>query len=101
MFFDLIANRKDFLKLSDEQVNSALCSIFPERKLYSHSIDWRKSDEYILKARGTGGDVIVGWEREVEKHEPIRPLRCRSHQSILDHGSQKRKGNSGSSRDRK
>ena len=66
MFFDLIANRNDFLKLSDEQVNSVLCNIFPERKLYSHSADWRKSDEFILKARGTGGDVVIGWSEEVD-----------------------------------
>lgn len=60
--FDLIVDREELLKLSDEEINSSLCNIFPERKLFSHSIDWRKSENFILKSKGIHGDVIIGWE---------------------------------------
>ena len=31
-------------------------------KLFSMSIDWRRSAEYILKCKGADGDVIVMWD---------------------------------------
>ena len=35
---------------------------YEDRGLYSVSMDWHESDEFICKFRGTDGDVIVGWE---------------------------------------
>lgn len=104
MLFDVIANRSEFLKLSDPEVHETLSSMFPERNLYSHSIDWRKSEEFILKARGVREDVIVGWENITEGDETserIGPLRCRTLKSILGHESQKGARNQGPSRNRK
>lgn len=62
---DLMLKWKSLLKLTDREVLGVLRAVYPERKLYSISTDWRRDACYILKARGTGGDVIVGWERSV------------------------------------
>lgn len=35
---------------------------FPSYQLYGCSKDWYDSKQYICKARGTCGDIIVGWE---------------------------------------
>jgi len=51
--------------LDNKAMFDTLDSIYPERQLYSMSLDWRKDKQYILKARGVKGDVIVGWE-EIE-----------------------------------
>ena len=48
--------------LDNKAMFDTLDSIYPERELYSMSLDWRKDKQYILKARGVKGDVIVGWE---------------------------------------
>lgn len=64
---DKVANRKAWLQclagkgwdglLSELQV---LC---PDLELYSVSQDWAKSADYILKAKGARGDLIVEWLR--------------------------------------
>lgn len=35
---------------------------FPESDLYKVSQDWIDSPAYALKAKGTAGDVLIGWE---------------------------------------
>ena len=35
---------------------------YPEFELFGISVDWQKSREYIAKARGTGGDIVIYWE---------------------------------------
>jgi len=104
MLFDVIANRNEFLALSDPEVHETLSCMFPERKLYSQSIDWRKSEEYILKAKGSGGDVMVGWgnvTKENEESELIGSIRCVSLKSILDNRSRGGTQSQGSTRNRK
>jgi len=104
MLFDVIANRSEFLALSDPEVHETLSIMFPERRLYSHSIDWRKSEEYILKAKGGDGDIIVGWgsiTKEDETSELIGSLRCRTLKSILDNRSREGARNQVSARNRK
>lgn len=104
MLFDIIANRSEFLKLSDDEVHETLSTMFPDQKLYSHSIDWRKDEQYILKAKGGRGDVLVGWGNITEGDETselIGSLRCRTLKSILGHRSEKGKGNQGSAINRK
>ena len=104
MLYDVIANRSEFLKLSNEEVHKTLSSMFPEHKLYSHSIDWRNDERYILKAKGGRGDVIVGWGDITEgddNSESIGSLRCRTLKSILGHRPEKGKGNQRSSINRK
>ena len=34
---------------------------FPGRSLYSVSTDWHNDSQYLCKARGSKGDVIIGW----------------------------------------
>lgn len=58
---DLILDREELLAMSNKNILKALQDMYPARKLYSISTGWRESKEYILKARGTGGDLIVGW----------------------------------------
>lgn len=59
---DLIWNYEDTLKLSNDEVFERLSQTFPNYNLYDMSLGWRESSEYILKAKGACGDVIVGWE---------------------------------------
>lgn len=61
MFFDALLKREEIKEMKDKELNKLLNMLFPGRKLYSHSLDWRNSMEYILKAKGRYGDVIVGW----------------------------------------
>lgn len=56
-------NRNTFLKLTNEEIIELLNSI-TQLDLYSMSLDWRESDEYILKCKGVHGDVIVNWNKE-------------------------------------
>jgi len=59
--YDIIMLHKNIKVLSNQQIFNIIDMIYPDRKIYSLSIDWRKSKEFILKARGINGDVIVGW----------------------------------------
>ncbi len=47
--------------LSDDQILKTLKGLYPHLSLYSVSTGWRESKEYILKARGSDGDMIVSW----------------------------------------
>jgi len=53
-------NRNTLLKLSNDEIMELLNSI-TKFDLYSMSLDWRKSEEYILKCKGAEGDVLVYW----------------------------------------
>jgi len=35
---------------------------YPKNKLYAVSQDWYDDSRFICKARGTYGDIIIGWE---------------------------------------
>lgn len=58
---DILLKREELLTLTNSEVLASLQEKYLERKLYSISLDWRKDEKYILKARGTSGDLIVGW----------------------------------------
>lgn len=47
-------------EMSNEQIIHVFDCI-TKFDLYTCSLDWRDSKEYILKLRGTSGDVIVNW----------------------------------------
>lgn len=47
--------------LGPERLLKQLQEEFPERGLYRLSLDWMKSMSFVAKARGTHGDVIIGW----------------------------------------
>ncbi|WP_207649647.1 hypothetical protein, partial [Desulfosporosinus metallidurans] len=50
-----------------------LVTLYPYHGLYRMSVDWRKDKGYILKAKGTRGDVIVGWiENQTNEQEPLK-----------------------------
>jgi len=53
-------NRYTFLKLTNNEIMELLNSI-TKFDLYTMSLDWRKSAEYILKCKGAEGDVLVYW----------------------------------------
>jgi len=104
MFYDVIANRSEFLRLSDPEVYETLSNMFPDRNLYCHSQDWRDSDKYHLKAKGGRGDVLVGWgnvTKEDEESERTGSLRCITLESILGHQSKSGTRNQGPSGNRK
>lgn len=45
---------------------------FKEHDLYAVSQSWYESDEYICKARGERGDVIIGWEEKQQENEQTK-----------------------------
>lgn len=59
--YDLILDYEELLLMTDDNILKALQTLYPKRKLYSISLGWRQSKDYILKAKGTGGDVVIGW----------------------------------------
>lgn len=59
---DRLLNYEKLKKLSDEKIYAILCRLYPDLDLYCVSVDWRKNREYILKAKGGRGDVIIGWK---------------------------------------
>lgn len=59
--YDIVLVHERLSTMSDEDVFKILVTLFPDYGLYRMSVDWRKDKRYILKAKGTRGDVIVGW----------------------------------------
>lgn len=41
-----------------------LKSKHPEANLYSVSTDWLKDSNFLCKAKGTKGDILIHWNRE-------------------------------------
>lgn len=68
-FYDASADYNELKETANNEGHDLIMSVlndtFPERNLYSFSTGWELSDEYILKARGTNGDVIVGWSHRI------------------------------------
>lgn len=58
---DRLLNHENLKKLSNEKVFEVLCKLYPNHELFNISLGWRESKEYILKAKGGQGDVIIGW----------------------------------------
>jgi len=53
-------NRNAILKLTNDEIMELLNSI-TNFDLYTMSLDWRESVDYILKCKGAEGDVLVYW----------------------------------------
>lgn len=71
--YDLILVHENISAMSEDEVLRLLEGLFPEHGLYRMSVAWRKDKRYILKAKGTRGDVIVGWlENQTKGHEPLK-----------------------------
>lgn len=60
--YDLKLDYEELLLMTDDNILKALQIMYPKRKLYSISLGWRESKNYILKAKGVNGDVVVGWQ---------------------------------------
>ncbi|WP_209121485.1 hypothetical protein [Alkalihalobacillus sp. BA299] len=63
--YDACADREEVKGYVNEngwdQFLSKLNEEFPNRNLYSVSTPWIDDNSYICKARGTKGDLIIGW----------------------------------------
>ena len=60
--FDMIMKHEDAKRLDNEAMFGVINSIYPDRELYSMSLDWRDNKQYVLKVKGVKGDVLVGWQ---------------------------------------
>jgi len=60
--FDMIMKHSDTKRLDNEEMFGVINSIYPDRELYSMSLDWRDNKQYVLKVKGIKGDVLVGWQ---------------------------------------
>lgn len=58
---DIIMSWEKHRNISPQVMLDRLKTKYPERELYCVSLDWKRSKEFICKARGVKGDVIVGW----------------------------------------
>lgn len=66
----MIKNYKEMKKLYKEKGGKEILNCLDENnkfQLYNFSLDWLESDEFILKANGTYGDVIVDWEHKYQE----------------------------------
>lgn len=61
---DIFATWTKLVNMTNQEVMDWLQSLFPTFDLFSLSLDWRTNPEYILKAKGVRGDVLVLWERD-------------------------------------
>ena len=59
--YDLKLDYEELLLTTNDNILKALQILYPKRKLYAISLGWRESKDYILKAKGTGGDIVIGW----------------------------------------
>lgn len=59
--YDKVMLHHEAVLLGREKLLQVLKEEFPERGLYHLSQDWVKSMDFIAKARGTDGDVVIGW----------------------------------------
>ena len=48
-------------ELGIQKLLEFLDALVPHIKIYSISLGWMESKEYIAKARGSYGDVIINW----------------------------------------
>lgn len=53
-------NYETLCKLTNEEIMS-LFETLTKFNLYSMSTGWRSNREYILKMKGSKGDIIVSW----------------------------------------
>lgn len=60
--FDMIMKHEDAKRLDNEAMFGVINSIYPDRELYSMSLDWCDNKQYVLKVKGVKGDVLVGWQ---------------------------------------
>jgi len=58
----MIMKHSDTKRLDNEEMFGVINSIYPDRELYSMSLDWRDNKQYVLKVKGIKGDVLVGWQ---------------------------------------
>jgi hypothetical protein len=59
---DLLLDRHKLLPISNERILGILKTMYPDFGLYSlPSLDWRTTANYIAKARGKYGDVVISW----------------------------------------
>ena len=58
--FDMIMKHADAKRLDNEAMFGVINSIYPDRELYSMSLDWRKNKQYVLKVKG----VKESWDNE-------------------------------------
>ena len=48
-------------KFGSKKLYEFLCRRYPQFDLYCISIDWEQSDDYIAKAKGVYGDIVIYW----------------------------------------
>lgn len=60
---DIYMNYDDARKLEPKGLLESLQKKYPDRDLYSISVYWMEAPEYIAKARGVYGDVVVSWNK--------------------------------------
>lgn len=65
---DILMNYDYAVNIVDSKGWDAFLKMLQERfkafDLYCVSVDWYTDDQYICKARGTRGDVVVYWEHK-------------------------------------
>lgn len=54
--------KSSYLTLGSAKFFDLFNSIYKEFDLYSMSMDWIKNKEYVLKFKGSKGDIIIGWK---------------------------------------
>lgn len=59
--FDIKMNYEDAIELGFDGMLNLLKEAYPKYQLYCISTDWFYNRQFIAKAKGINGDVIVGW----------------------------------------
>lgn len=57
--------------LGPDRLLQKLKEEYPERGLYTISIDWTLSMKFVAKAKGTHGDVVVGWYERGDRNSDM------------------------------
>ncbi len=60
IIFDKILKYKDIFTMSNDNILKYFQNIFPEKKLFKISEDWRKDKNKHLEGKGFFGDIIIG-----------------------------------------
>lgn len=54
------------IKLGRDKFFNMFCDMYKNLDFYTMSVDWMDNKQYILKFKGSCGDLIVSWKTEEE-----------------------------------
>jgi hypothetical protein len=62
LFMDYETVRELHNRLNEQEFLEMFRKMFPDHDLYGYGEGWLNSKDYLLKFKGTNGDILVCWK---------------------------------------